>query len=220
MVERNVANVKVASSRLVSRSIFRKEGLTTFLFLFLHPAGWQSGHAAACKAVDAGSIPTPASRTPMKQALLFCCLLFLAFAGGAARAQGGGGTGLEMEHFGTLDYLVEELTPDALKLGLTGQHVRSRVEFHLRRAGISPRPSSLAAGPYLYVLVNVTGMVFSVRVEMQRPVSYSVGKSTQRRFAATWQTGGVGQSPTPGYIVATLDRALKTFVSQYLAANR
>ena len=24
-------------------------------------AGWQSGYAAACKAVDAGSIPTPAS---------------------------------------------------------------------------------------------------------------------------------------------------------------
>ena len=27
-------------------------------------AGWQSGHAAACKAVDAGSIPTPASNAP------------------------------------------------------------------------------------------------------------------------------------------------------------
>src|SRR6185503_20932777 len=26
-----------------------------------HPAGWQSGYAAACKAVYAGSIPTPAS---------------------------------------------------------------------------------------------------------------------------------------------------------------
>ena len=26
------------------------------------PAGWQSGYAAACKAVDAGSIPTPASK--------------------------------------------------------------------------------------------------------------------------------------------------------------
>ena len=26
-----------------------------------HAAGWQSGYAAACKAVDAGSIPTPAS---------------------------------------------------------------------------------------------------------------------------------------------------------------
>ena len=29
-----------------------------------HKAGWQSGYAAACKAVDAGSIPTPASITP------------------------------------------------------------------------------------------------------------------------------------------------------------
>ena len=28
--------------------------------LFVSAAGWQSGHAAACKAVDAGSIPTPA----------------------------------------------------------------------------------------------------------------------------------------------------------------
>ena len=27
-------------------------------------AGWQSGYAAACKAVDAGSIPTPASKNP------------------------------------------------------------------------------------------------------------------------------------------------------------
>ncbi len=26
-------------------------------------AGWQSGYAAACKAVDAGSIPTPASNS-------------------------------------------------------------------------------------------------------------------------------------------------------------
>ena len=29
-----------------------------------HSAGWQSGYAAACKAVDAGSIPTPASNRP------------------------------------------------------------------------------------------------------------------------------------------------------------
>lgn len=29
-------------------------------------AGWQSGYAAACKAVDAGSIPTPASKINIK----------------------------------------------------------------------------------------------------------------------------------------------------------
>jgi hypothetical protein len=30
------------------------------------PAGWQSGYAAACKAVYAGSIPTPASNRIVK----------------------------------------------------------------------------------------------------------------------------------------------------------
>jgi hypothetical protein len=32
-------------------------------------AGWQSGYAAACKAVDAGSIPTPASNKSVNYGL-------------------------------------------------------------------------------------------------------------------------------------------------------
>ena len=43
MVEHNLAKVGVASSNLVSRLRLS--------------ARWQSGHAAACKAVYAGSIP-------------------------------------------------------------------------------------------------------------------------------------------------------------------
>jgi hypothetical protein len=35
-------------------------------------AGWQSGHAAACKAVYAGSIPTPASIDHPISNLLVC----------------------------------------------------------------------------------------------------------------------------------------------------
>ena len=68
MVERNLAKVEVASSRLVSRSRM-PEGKTSqpqrfpFFVGRVPQAGWQSGHAAACKAVYAGSIPTPASRT-------------------------------------------------------------------------------------------------------------------------------------------------------------
>jgi hypothetical protein len=77
LVERNLAKVEVASSRLVSRSSFlvggrllslcgRGYGFPSYLpmgggSVTNHPAGWQSGHAAACKAVYAGSIPTPAS---------------------------------------------------------------------------------------------------------------------------------------------------------------
>ena len=46
MIERNLAKVEVAGLSPVSRSDLAK---------------WQSGNAAACKAVNAGSIPTLAS---------------------------------------------------------------------------------------------------------------------------------------------------------------
>ena len=52
LVEHDLAKVGVASSSLVSRSIF---------LILVGSARWQSGHAAACKAVYAGSIPTLAS---------------------------------------------------------------------------------------------------------------------------------------------------------------
>ena len=59
MVEHDLAKVGVASSSLVSRS--------SFMLCWFHQcstpseAGWQSGHAADCKSVNAGSIPTSAS---------------------------------------------------------------------------------------------------------------------------------------------------------------
>jgi len=61
LVERNLAKVEVASSRLVSRSKKQQKGKPSFPFYFKSLAGWQSGYAAACKAVDLGSIPGPAS---------------------------------------------------------------------------------------------------------------------------------------------------------------
>ena len=69
LVERNLAKVEVESSRLFCRSSYQR-GKSGTRFPPFHMraqrgfprAGWQSGYAAACKAVDAGSIPTPASR--------------------------------------------------------------------------------------------------------------------------------------------------------------
>ena len=72
LVEHDLAKVGVASSSLVSRSRFftRTSGKPGFCFLCgtrlrcayaMRMARWQSGHAAACKAVYAGSIPTLAS---------------------------------------------------------------------------------------------------------------------------------------------------------------
>ena len=83
MVERNLAKVEVASSSLVTRSIIqepdplwfqrsRQRGIDEQLVM----ARWQSGYAAACKAVYPGSIPSRASRlskylNPLRR--VFCC---------------------------------------------------------------------------------------------------------------------------------------------------
>ena len=60
LVEHNLAKVGVASSSLVSRSIDYSNNTNVICILDL--AEWQSGYAAACKAVDAGSIPASASK--------------------------------------------------------------------------------------------------------------------------------------------------------------
>ena len=72
LVEHDLAKVGVASSSLVSRSSFSAKPRTAGVLFFKAKrdlsgydapamARWQSGHAAACKAVYAGSIPTLAS---------------------------------------------------------------------------------------------------------------------------------------------------------------
>ncbi len=72
LVERNLAKVEVESSRLFSRSRIPRESVSALSLLciqaisFSHGlstlARWQSGYAAACKAVYLGSIPGRASR--------------------------------------------------------------------------------------------------------------------------------------------------------------
>ena len=64
LVERNLAKVEVASSRLVSRSKFLKKGkpgASLFHMSVRSAAQWQSGYAADCKSVYPGSIPSCAS---------------------------------------------------------------------------------------------------------------------------------------------------------------
>ena|GEM_PF-2255593 len=84
MVEHNLAKVGVASSNLVSRSRLMRAPVQPGFFVcgsevpaVLHDAmisppaaGWQSGHAAACKAVYVGSIPVPASILTQRRARL------------------------------------------------------------------------------------------------------------------------------------------------------
>jgi hypothetical protein len=67
VVEHNLAKVGVASSSLVSRS---KLSIALRRFIKQISAEWQNGHAAACKAVYAGSIPTSASKNTVSPRLM------------------------------------------------------------------------------------------------------------------------------------------------------
>ena len=58
LVEHDLAKVGVASSNLVSRSIFWPLSIVANV---LYKAGWQSGYVADCNSVYTGSIPVPAS---------------------------------------------------------------------------------------------------------------------------------------------------------------
>ena len=65
LVERNLAKVEVESSRLFCRSKCPGESVCFPPFsLKSFAARWQSGYAAACKAVYLGSIPGRASSIP------------------------------------------------------------------------------------------------------------------------------------------------------------
>jgi hypothetical protein len=61
LVEHDLAKVGVASSSLVSRSSFKFCAVEANTAAAPIDAGWQSGYAADCKSVNAGSIPTSAS---------------------------------------------------------------------------------------------------------------------------------------------------------------
>ncbi|CAK0753360.1 hypothetical protein CCP3SC5AM1_190006 [Gammaproteobacteria bacterium] len=68
LVEHNLAKVGVASSSLVSRS--RTFNFSCNAVKQHYLAGWQSGYAAACKAVDVGSIPASALELKLVRACL------------------------------------------------------------------------------------------------------------------------------------------------------
>ena len=49
---------------MLSPAFFAETYVEKALAIVPSPAGWQSGYAAACKAVYTGSIPVPASISP------------------------------------------------------------------------------------------------------------------------------------------------------------
>ena len=83
--------------------------------------------------------------------------------------------------------VVENLPPDASKIGLTVGSLQAAVESRLRAARLY---DSEVLSPRLYVNVNVVGSAFGVRFQYDK--LFYDPSSDFTNIAATWDTGSTG----------------------------
>lgn len=112
--------------------------------------------------------------------------------------------------------VVENLSPDASKIGLTKEAIRAAAESRLRSARLY---HSIRSAPYLYINVNVVGRGFSIRLDFRKDVYDPLSGNTG--FAITWNTGGAGTHGGSGanYILSAISRHMDKFLVEFLRVN-
>jgi hypothetical protein len=127
--------------------------------------------------------------------------------------------GLEVENRnGPLKLIIEKLSQDASRIGLTKDRIKTKCELRLRQAGIGISSETLANT--LYVNINVGRKAFSCSLEFRRLVNYTVGKIQYETIATTWQDGGHGlHGEDSKYTINFLDELLDKFLNDFLATN-
>jgi len=119
---------------------------------------------------------------------------------------------------------IEDLPPDAKKLGITRESLKTEVELKLRLAGIKI-PRRIKDSPFgiLSVSLNVIGQnniyIFNIDIEFKEIVY--IKRINQRRPLTIWEYGYVGLTPkaSNSFIREELKRGLDKFLNDYLAVN-
>jgi hypothetical protein len=144
-------------------------------------------------------------------------LSFLLLVSQGARGQNyQAGTGLEWDG-NEMRVLVEDLTADAGKIGLTGEQIKTKCEVRLRQAGLNPTDGG---DRLLYVNVNVVGRGFNIRLAIGRPVHYATSRGTFLIVAHTWDASTAGTHiGEPKFILSQLDLLLDQFIAEFLKVN-
>jgi hypothetical protein len=158
---------------------------------------------------------------PRPHAAVFACaLLFWAVAG--AGADVAPGSGMEVLRPTSLEYVVEQVSQDGRRLGISKEQIRHVVEQQLRGAGITPVDGEATGtvDPFVYVRVAVGGNGFNIRVEFSRPVVYEVDGRLLTTFGVMWSDSITGWSMDGDYVVGALDRPMRRFIEEFRKANR
>jgi hypothetical protein len=133
------------------------------------------------------------------------------------------GNGLETERTTPLGVLVEGVSEDAEKIGLTRDRIEARVNQSLRRAGITPEEPTVRGMMhgrlYLYVNVNVLGSCFNISISLKREVYYRSGDKSFAMLGVTWDTGTTGQARSSTFILDKISEDIELFCNEFLKAN-
>ncbi|MCY4131121.1 MAG: hypothetical protein OXF39_00555 [Nitrospira sp.] len=115
-----------------------------------------------------------------------------------------------------MDLVVETLSPDAAKIGLTRRQIIAAVESRLRSARLY---SNDRKGVYLYVNVTVIGSAFNIFLSFSKTLHDPI--STLDNFAETWKRGSTGTHGRSGaaYIVSSVSLLIDEFLVEYLRVN-
>jgi hypothetical protein len=153
-------------------------------------------------------------------------LLLLLFLVGAAPSVNSQKLGvndkLAISDYKTLPLVIEDM-PNGMRLNLTEEAVRNRIELRMRTAGLQPVQGS---GPlplrYLYVNVSIsTGSAFVVSLQFQRYATWvidsdKVGSGT----VGMWGSGTVGAASSGDVVLEAVDKLVDGFLNAYLKANQ
>jgi len=158
-------------------------------------------------------------KTGIRAALLLAALSLFA---AAARADIASGNGIEVLNPARLEYVVEQVSQDGRRLGITKEQIQHIVEQRLRHAGITPVDGEATGtvDPFVYVRVVVGGKGFNIRVEFSRPVVYEVDGQLLTTFGVMWSDSVTGWSTDGDYVMGALDRPMSRFIEEFRKANR
>jgi len=117
--------------------------------------------------------------------------------------------------------VIEDLSSDAVHLGLSRDRLRTLTELRLRQSGISMSPDAL---PYVYVRVNLLktkgGYAAHVNVRVNAPVQ--LVHSSKMALATIWSEGSIHKGPASSckqQVEDAVGEELDLFANDYLAAN-
>ena len=114
-----------------------------------------------------------------------------------------------------MSLIIENLSDDAKKIGLTRAHLYRVAESRLRSARIYQDDYSQLK-EYLYVNVHVVGSAFSASLRYNRRVTNEHGHNG---IASTWVQGYTGSADSASSVAFGLSELMDMFLAEYLRVN-